>query len=279
MADIPRVNVTVFASASAGTAPRYMAAAAAMGRGLAEAQALCINGGGRTGCMGALNQAAKEAGCRVRGVIHSMWIGEEDAKGLDEMIVVGGRDLTERKRRLLEDADVLVALPGGVGTLDEFFEAVAGVHTRLSTLPIVLVNVDGYYDGVLPPCPCRSVCPASRDAAEQRCPACAGSIQQLDRARRDGLLSADWRGEGGGGSGGLLHVVDSAEEAVAFCVRRIEATHTLHVHPPALAAPRDPQARVSPRSAPHLWSRLYRLAIVGRRVPQRWRSGVSGWTG
>ena len=52
----------------------------------------------------------------MRGVIHSMWIGE---KGLDELIVEDGVDLTERKRKLLDDADVIVALPGGVGTLDE----------------------------------------------------------------------------------------------------------------------------------------------------------------
>ena len=61
---------------------------------------------------GALNEAAKAAGCTVRGVIHSMWIGE---KGLDELIVEDGADLTERKRKLLDDTDVIVALPGGVG--------------------------------------------------------------------------------------------------------------------------------------------------------------------
>ena len=118
-ADLPRINVTVFASASSTTHERYIEASGAFGRALAGAQCRCINGGGNAGCMGALNEAAKAAGCTVRGVIHSMWIGEEDAKGLDELFVVGGTDLTERKRKLLDDADVLVALPGGVGTLDE----------------------------------------------------------------------------------------------------------------------------------------------------------------
>ena len=89
---------------------------------------------------GALNEAAKAAGCTVRGVVHSMWIGEEDAKGLDELIVVGGRwrggaDLTERKRKLLDDADVLVALPGGVGTLDERMPPRDPCPTRLARPP------------------------------------------------------------------------------------------------------------------------------------------------
>ena len=83
-ADVPRINVTVFASASSTTHERYIEASGAFGRALAGAQCRCINGGGNAGCMGALNVAAKAAGCTVRGVIHSMWIGEEDAKGLDE---------------------------------------------------------------------------------------------------------------------------------------------------------------------------------------------------
>ena len=109
-ASIPRINVTVFASASSTTDQRYIEASGAFGRALAGAQCRCINGGGNAGCMGALNAAAKAAGCTVRGVIHSMWIGEEDAKGLDELVVVGGADLTERKRKLLKATNRLCLL-------------------------------------------------------------------------------------------------------------------------------------------------------------------------
>ena len=66
-----------------------------------------------------------------------------------ELIVVGGSDLVERKRKLFEGADCIIALPGGVGTLDELFEAIACVHTGLwPWMPICVVDADGYYEGV-----------------------------------------------------------------------------------------------------------------------------------
>jgi len=147
--DSETLTFTCFASAAPRTPQAYMAAAAELGTCLARHDLRCCNGGGATGCMGALNEAVKSAGGRSLGVIHKQWIGEEEASGLDKLIVVDGTDLSERKRLLLEAADALICLPGGVGTLDELFQAVAGVATGLSTLPVVLINTDGYYDGTL----------------------------------------------------------------------------------------------------------------------------------
>ena len=117
---------------------------------------------------------------------------ERDALGLggtlgaDELIITRGDDLSERKRLLFERGQCLISLPGGVGTIDELFDAIAGVHVGLSTLPICLVNTDGYYDGV---------------------------IAQLERAQTDQLLRKPWRE--------LLTVVDTPEEALQLSLIHI----------------------------------------------------------
>ena len=98
----PTWRACVFASASPETPHKYMAAASALGRALAAAEAVCVNGGGKFGCMGALNDSLKAAGGRVCGVIHERWVDGEGADGLDEMIVARGDDLSERKRLLLD---------------------------------------------------------------------------------------------------------------------------------------------------------------------------------
>lgn len=188
------LKITVFASASPATPAAYMEAASSLGDCLARSGLICVNGGGAKGCMGALNDAVRAAGGRAHGVIHRQWIGEEAATGMEQMDVVDGTDLSERKRKLLEAADCLVALPGGVGTLDELFMAIAGVATHLSTLPIVLINTAGYYDGVL---------------------------LQLRRAEEEGLLRVPYSQ--------LVAVVRTPVEAVDWCVAQVASRHTLRV--------------------------------------------------
>ncbi len=190
----PTLAITCFASASSKTPRAYVEAAAQLGECLSRAGLVCVNGGGATGCMGALNDAVKANNGRAHGVIHQQWIGEEEAHGLEKMTIVGGNDLQERKRLLLESGDCLIALPGGVGTLDELFEAVAGVAVRLSTLPIVLINTGGYYDG---------------------------TILQLRRAEEEGLLRCP--------ASQLLHVVKTPAEAVDWCIGAVPCAHTLRV--------------------------------------------------
>jgi len=193
---LPRV--TVFASASPETPDRYIRAAAELGRCLAESGCLCINGGGMYGCMGALNRAVHEHGGKIRGVIHQQWIDGEAAAQIDDMVVVGGTDLCERKRGLFANADCLVTLPGGVGTLDELFEVIAGVHTKLMTLPVCLINTDGYYDSTL---------------------------AQMQRAYDEKLLRIP--------IASLLHVVDTPSEAIKWV---LQGSKLAPAHQPALPA-------------------------------------------
>lgn len=143
------MRITVFASASPETPLAYMDVAEEMGTLLAEQGHLCVNGGGALGCMGALNRSMKRCGGRVHGIIHEQWVDSGEAAQLDDMTIVGGPDLSERKRLLLAGCDCLIVLPGGCGTVDEMFDAIAGRHTKLSSLPVAVVNTNGFYDGII----------------------------------------------------------------------------------------------------------------------------------
>jgi hypothetical protein len=143
------MRITVFASASPETPKAYIDVAEEMGVLLAKAGDLCVNGGGALGCMGALNRSMKRCCGRIHGVIHEQWVDSGEAAQLDDMTIVGGSDLSERKRLLFAGCDCLIVLPGGCGTVDEMFDAIAGRHTKLSSLPIAIVNTNGFYDGII----------------------------------------------------------------------------------------------------------------------------------
>lgn len=194
MASDDAIRVTVFASSTPQTSPHLLAAAAEFGRLLAEAGGIAVFGGGNAGCMNAFFQANRKAGGRVRGITHRMFIkpggsslSEENAVelGLESLEVVEGRDLTMRKRRLLDAGDCLVALAGGVGTFDELFMAIAERGAGFGTLPVLVLNTDGYY---------------------------AGSLEQLERAQKEGMLRKPWTE--------YLDVAATPEEAVAWCLRQ-----------------------------------------------------------
>ena len=86
----------------------------------------------------------------MRGVIHERWVVDSDElqQGLTELETVGGDTLAERKNRLMSDADAIISLPGGPGTFDELFEAISDVQLGFRSFPIVLVNTDGFYEGL-----------------------------------------------------------------------------------------------------------------------------------
>jgi uncharacterized protein (TIGR00730 family) len=119
------MRVLVYASASTQTPPHFLKQAEILGELLAKAGHTCVNGGGNVGGMGALNDACTKHGGKVVTVIHEMWVvdGEEFEHPGVEALVVGGSDLSERKRKLLENAGCIIALPGGLGTFDELFHA------------------------------------------------------------------------------------------------------------------------------------------------------------
>ncbi|MFP4011912.1 MAG: TIGR00730 family Rossman fold protein, partial [Spirochaetaceae bacterium] len=140
-------SITVFCGSSTGVRPAYREAAAAFGRMLAGEGIDLVYGGGNVGLMGVLADAALGAGGRVVGVMPQRLVDLEIAhQGLTELHVVA--DMHERKAGMAARGDAFVALPGGPGTMEEFFEAWVwhrlGVHEK----PVGLLNVDGYYDGL-----------------------------------------------------------------------------------------------------------------------------------
>jgi hypothetical protein len=138
----------VYCGSSNNVAARHLEAAAELGRLAAGRGIGIVFGGGRVGLMGALADGALDAGGRVTGVIPQHLQDQEVGhNGVNEMIVVDS--MHARKRRMFEISDAFCALPGGLGTLDETFEIVTWKQLGLHDRPVVLVNVDGFWDPLL----------------------------------------------------------------------------------------------------------------------------------
>ena len=141
-------RVCVFCGSAAGASPIYLQAAQELGRQIAARGYGLLYGGATVGAMGAIADAALAADGEVVGVIPDVIREREiDHKGLTELHVV--RTMHERKALLASRADTFVALPGGYGTLDEFIEVVTWAQLRIHSKPCVLVNVGGFFDGLL----------------------------------------------------------------------------------------------------------------------------------
>lgn len=141
-------GLAVFGGSRPGVNPAYRAAAAALGTLLANRRITLVFGGGEAGIMGAIADAALAAGGAVVGVIPE-FIGhiEHVHARVTEMIVMA--DMNARQDVMLKRADAFCALPGGFGTLDEFFTVVTARQLRLHNKPIVVLNTDGYWDRML----------------------------------------------------------------------------------------------------------------------------------
>lgn len=141
------MRVAVFCGSSMGRSARYMAAAADFGRALAGAGVGIVYGGASVGLMGVLADAALAAGGEVIGVIPGgLFAAEVPHQGLSRLEVVGS--MHERKALMADLADAFAALPGGLGTLDELFEILTWWQLGLHTKPVVLVDVDGFWDSL-----------------------------------------------------------------------------------------------------------------------------------
>lgn len=139
------LSVCVFCGSSFGDDPRYAAAAAETGRAIARRGWTLVYGGGSVGLMGVTADAALEAGGRVIGVIpRFLYDREVGHDGLSGLEIVAS--LTERKVRMGELSNAFLSLPGGVGTMDELFEAWSWSQVGLQNKPSGLLNVAGYYD-------------------------------------------------------------------------------------------------------------------------------------
>jgi len=140
--------VCVFCASAAGASPDYLNAAQSLGRLIAQRGYGLLYGGAIVGAMGAVADGALAAGGDVVGVIPEVIQEHEiEHRGLTELHVVG--TMHERKAMLASRADAFVALPGGYGTMDELIEVVTWAQLRIHAKPCVLVNLRGYYDGLL----------------------------------------------------------------------------------------------------------------------------------
>jgi uncharacterized protein (TIGR00730 family) len=137
-------RICVFAGSNGGARPEYALAAAEFGRELARRGHAMVYGGAACGLMGACANAALEGGAEVVGVLPRALTGREILhSGLTEMRIVNS--LHERKAVMSALSDVVVALPGGCGTLDELFEAVTWNQLRIHDKPIGLLDAERYW--------------------------------------------------------------------------------------------------------------------------------------
>jgi len=141
-------SVAVYCASSTKIKPVYYEAASQLGRLLAERHVTLINGAGNMGLMQASSDACLQAGGKVVGVIPSFMIEQGwHHTGLTELIETP--DMESRKQRINDLSDAAIVLPGGCGTLDELFEIVTLKQLGVYLKPIVILNVDGYYDHLL----------------------------------------------------------------------------------------------------------------------------------
>src|SRR6476646_9041568 len=138
-------KICVYCGSGPGTDPAYIESARAFGAILAQNGIGLVFGGGSVGMMGAIAKSVLEHGGQVTGIIPEFLVAREHAKrGANNLIVT--RDMHERKRKMFEMADAFVAMPGGIGTLEEVVEQITWVQLGRHRKPILLANIKGFWD-------------------------------------------------------------------------------------------------------------------------------------
>ncbi len=141
-------TVCVYCGSGPGTNPRYIEAATELGRTFAEQNIRLVYGGGSVGLMGAVSKSVLDNGGEVTGVIPQFLVQKEHAqKRVQELIVT--RDMHERKQIMFERSDAFVAMPGGIGTLEELVEQMTWAQLGRHAKPILLANIDGFWNPLL----------------------------------------------------------------------------------------------------------------------------------
>lgn len=141
-------NIAVFCASADGTHPIYREAAEALGRALAKHNIGIIYGGAKVGLMCATAEAALSAGGKVVGVIPEVLVDLEVAHhGITELHITD--TMHTRKALMAQRADAFIALPGGFGTFEELFEVLAWHTLKIHQKPILLLNINGFYDKLL----------------------------------------------------------------------------------------------------------------------------------
>ena len=149
MTDMSTIKtVCVYCGSGPGTNPRFMESAKALGKALAEGGIRLVYGGGSVGMMGAVATSVLDHGGMVTGIIPGFLTAKENAlKRVQEMIVTP--DMHERKRLMFEHSDAFVALPGGIGTLEELVEQLTWQQLGRHSKPVLLANIDGVWEPLL----------------------------------------------------------------------------------------------------------------------------------
>src|SRR5271163_3143986 len=141
-------TVCVYCGSGPGTNPRFMESAKALGKAQAEGGIRLVYGGGSLGLMGAVAKSTLDHGGSVTGIIPEFLTARENALArVQEMIVTP--DMHERKRLMFERSDAFIALPGGIGTLEELVEQLTWQQLGRHSKPVLLANIDGFWEPLL----------------------------------------------------------------------------------------------------------------------------------
>ena len=140
--------ITIYAASSSNISSVYFEAAERLGKLLAEHSITCVNGGGVKGLMAAITNAVLENGGKVCGIIPQFMIDNGWMHpSIQEIIITP--DMHSRKQTMADKSDAYIALPGGIGTLEELLEIITWKQLKLHSKPIVILNTEGYYNHLL----------------------------------------------------------------------------------------------------------------------------------
>lgn len=142
-----RPAICVFCGASFGNDPKFRDAAEALGTGLAKCGYSLVFGGGGLGLMGVVAKAVQGGGAPVQGIMPAFLQNLEPPISPEEKLIITPH-IQERKALMLQMSDAFVVLPGGLGTFDEFFEVATEAQLGVHKKPIIVVNVNGYFNAL-----------------------------------------------------------------------------------------------------------------------------------
>jgi len=141
-------TVCVYCGSGPGTNPQFVEAAHALGKIFAENGVSLVYGGGSVGLMGAVAKSVRDHGGKVIGIIPEFLVSRENAVARGQELIVTP-DMHERKRLMFERSDAFVALPGGIGTLEELVEQLTWQQLGRHSKPVLLANIDGFWEPLL----------------------------------------------------------------------------------------------------------------------------------
>jgi uncharacterized protein (TIGR00730 family) len=142
-------TLCVYCGSSPGRDGRYVDMAKAFGEILGQQKINLVFGGGGVGLMGAVARAARDAGSEVTGIIPEFLVNRERPEAAHSTRTIVTRDMHERKHKMFELADAFVALPGGIGTLEELVEQLTWIQLGQHQKPLLILNIDGFWDPLL----------------------------------------------------------------------------------------------------------------------------------